>query len=46
MISDFLEISKKLSQIDDEIYEEVFGEHATILVTREGITVEEYTEHD
>jgi hypothetical protein len=46
MISDFIEISKKLSQIDDEIYEEVFGEHATILVTREGITVEEYTEHD
>lgn len=34
-----------LSAIDDDIFLEVFGDHAMVIVTKDGIDIEEY-EHD
>lgn len=45
MCKDWLELSNSLRGIPDEIYEDLFGDHSQITVTREGITVDEY-DHD
>jgi hypothetical protein len=39
------EVKDFLSQFDDPLMFELFGDHAFITITREGTTIEEY-EHD
>lgn len=39
------ELKKFMSQFDDELLKNLFGDHVQLTVTKEGITVEEY-EHD
>lgn len=45
MCADWNELDSALRGIPDDIYEDLFGDHAQITVTREGVTVDEY-EHD
>lgn len=35
-----------LDSIPSELYQDVFGDHKRIIVTAEGITVEDYSDHD
>lgn len=39
------ELSEFLSQFDDELMMDLFGDHVRIVITREGLSVEEY-QHD
>lgn len=39
------DINKFLSQFDDELLKSLFGDHVQIIVTKEGISIEEY-DHD
>lgn len=45
LIDDFTEISSVLSSIPDDVIYEMFGDHVKIVITREGVEVEEYS-HD
>lgn len=40
------DLRKFLSKIDDQFYLDAFGDHVKVFVTREGIEVVEYTDHD
>jgi hypothetical protein len=35
-----------LARFDEDDYEEMFGDHVEVTVTRDGVTVDEYTSHD
>jgi hypothetical protein len=45
LVADYRELVKVLDTIGDEIYREAFGDHVQIVVTRQGVDVEEY-EHE
>lgn len=45
MVEDFKRLSKALRDIPDALYEDLFGDHAKITVTRHGVEVEEL-DHD
>lgn len=44
-LSDWDKLQTILRNIDDDIYRDIFGDHAKIVVTRNGINVDEYS-HD
>lgn len=43
--SDLIELSDNLNRIDDQIYLDIFGDSAKVIVSREKIEIEEY-DHD
>lgn len=45
MLDDFQKLRESFSSIPEEIFLELFGDHARVVVTREGVSVEEY-DHD
>lgn len=40
------EVREFLSKIPEEIYQDMFGDHVKVYVTRSGVEVVEYTDHD
>lgn len=44
-LSDWDKLQTILRNIDDDIYQDIFGDHAKIVVTRDGINVDQY-DHD
>jgi hypothetical protein len=44
-LNDWEKLQDTLASIDDDIYKDIFGDHAKIVVTRDGINVDEYS-HD
>lgn len=40
------EVNATLSAFDDDIYEVVVGNHVKVTITQDGLTTEDYSEHD
>jgi hypothetical protein len=41
----FLEFTKQMGRLPDEVYQSAFGDHVQVIATRDGFEVDEY-EHD
>lgn len=46
MFNEAESVSEFLSQISDDIYLDLFGDHKQITFMRDGVTIQDYTDHD